>query len=179
MHESRPTYSTLLWEILISSRIAPVCIVGNVTKSFLQIELHEEDRDAFRFIYKLTDEPEKKFRFKRLPFGGESSPFVLEGVLQHHLEKTQGDEKVKQDLVHNTYVDNVMRLTPNKADAEKFKVESSKIMEEGKFPLGKWEYNIKTLNDNDKVERKLLAILWNKCDDTNAIEVELKEAETD
>jgi len=107
--------------------------------------LHEEDRDTFRFIYKLTDEPEKKFRFKRLPFGGESSPFVLGGVLQHHLEKTEGDEKVKQDLVHNTYVDNVMGLTPNKADAEKFKVESSKIMEKGKFPFGKWESNIKTM----------------------------------
>ena len=90
-----PPTQPLLWDILIRSRIAPVCIVGDVTKAFLQIELHEEDRGAFRFIYKLTDEPEKKFRFKRLPFGGESSPFVLGGVLQHHLEKTEGDEKVK------------------------------------------------------------------------------------
>ena len=65
-----PPTQPLLWDILIRSRIAPVCIVGDVTKAFLQIEFHEEDRDAFRFIYKLTDEPEKKFRFKRLPFGG-------------------------------------------------------------------------------------------------------------
>ena len=84
--------------------------------------------------------------------------FLLGGVLQHHSEKTEGDETVKQDLVHNTYLDNVMGLTPNEADAEKFKVESSKIMEKGKFPLGKWESNIKTLNDNDKVETKLLGI---------------------
>ena len=51
-------------------------------------------------------------------------------------------------------------------------------MEKGKFPLGKWESNIKTLNDNDKLETKLLGILWNKCDDTYIIEVELKEVET-
>ena len=57
-----------------------------------------------------------------------------------------------------------MGLTPNKADVEKFKVESSKIMEKWKLPFGKWESNIKPLNDNDKVETKLLGILWNKCD---------------
>ena len=144
----------------------------------MQIGLHEEDRDVFRFIYKRPDEPEKKFRFRRLSFGGESSPFVLGGALQHHLEKSEGDEKIKQDLRENTYVDNVMGLVPSKADAEEFKVESSKIMEKRKFPLGKWESNIKALNYNDKVEKKLLGILWNKCDDTYAIEVELKEVET-
>ena len=34
------------------------------------------------------------------------------------------------------------------------------------------------MNGNDKVEAKLLGILWNKYDDTYAIEVELKEVET-
>ena len=131
-----PPTQPLLWDIVIRSRTTPACIVGDVTKAFLQIELHEEDRDAFRFIYKLTDEPEKKFRFKRVLFGRESSPFVLGGVLQHYLEKAEGDDKVKQDLVHNTYMNNVIGLTPNKADAGKFKVESSKIMEKGKFSLG-------------------------------------------
>ena len=173
-----PPIQPLFSDILIRSRIAPVCIVGDVPKAFLQIELHEEDRDAFSFIYKLTDEPEKKFRFKRLSFRGESSPLVLGGVLQNHLEKTEGDEKIKLDLMHNTYVDNLLGLTPKEADAEKFKVESSKIIEKGEFPLGKWESNIKILNDNDKVETKLLGILCNKCDVSYAIEIELKEVET-
>ena len=173
-----PPTQPLLWDIVIRSRTAPACIVGDVTKAFLQIELHEEDRDAFRFIYKLTDEPEKKFRFKRLPFGRESSPFVFGGVLQHYLDKAEEDEKVKQDSVHNTYMDKIMGLAPKKANAEKFKVEPSKIMEKGKFPLGKWESNIKTLNDSEKVETKLLGILLNICDDTYAVEVKLKEVET-
>ena len=132
-----PPTQPLLWDILIRSRMAPVCIVGDVTKAFLQIELHEEDRDAFRFIYRLRNEPERKFRFRRLPFGGESSPFVLGGVLQYHLEMAEGDEKVKQDLKDNTYVDNVMGLVSNEVEAEKFKGESTEIMEKGKFPLGK------------------------------------------
>ena len=102
--------------------MAPVCIVGDVTKVFLQIDLHEDDKDAFRFIYRLRNEPEMKFRFRRLPFGGESSPFALGGVLQNHLEMAEGDEKVKQDLKDNTCVDNVMGLVSSKVETEKFKV---------------------------------------------------------
>ena len=90
----------------------------------------------------------------------------------------EGDEKVKQDLKDNTYVDNVMGLVSSKVEAEKFKVESTEIMAKGKFPLGKWESNINVLNDNDKVETKLLGILWNKCDDVYAVEIEVRELET-
>ena len=30
----------LLWDILIRPRVAPVCVVGDITKAFLQVELH-------------------------------------------------------------------------------------------------------------------------------------------
>ena len=46
-----PAAQPLLWDILIRSRMAPVCIVGDVIKAFLQIKLHEDDRRAFRFIH--------------------------------------------------------------------------------------------------------------------------------
>ena len=91
---------------------------------------------------------------------------------------TEGDEKVKHDLKDNIYVNNVMGLDSSEVEAEKFKVGSTKIMAKGKFPLGKWECNINVLNDNDKVETKLLGILWNKCDDIYAVEIEMKEIET-
>ena len=63
----------LLWDMFIRSRMAPVCIVGDVTKAVLQIRLLEDDSYDFRFIYGLRNEPERKFRFRRLPIGGESS----------------------------------------------------------------------------------------------------------
>ena len=71
-----------------------------------------------------------------------------------------------------------MGLVSCEVEAEKFKVESTEIMAKGKFPLGKWESNIYVLNDNDKVETKLLRILWNKCGDIYAVETEVKELET-
>ena len=82
----------LLWDILIRSRVAPVCVAGDITKAFLQVELHTEDRNAFRFLYRSEDGVETHYRFCRLPFGGESSPFVLGCILQHHIETVGGDE---------------------------------------------------------------------------------------
>ena len=90
----------------------------------------------------------------------------------------EGDEKVKQDLKDNTLVDNVMDLVSSEVEAEKFKVESTEIMANinRKFPIGNWESNINVLNDNEiLVETKLLGILWNKCDDIYAVEIEVKE----
>ena len=167
-----PTLQPLLWDIMIRSRMAPVCVVGDVTKAFLQIEVHPDDRDAFRFLYRTENGDEVHLRFCRLPFGGESSPFVLDGVLQHHLQTVGGNDTVKKQLKENTYVDNVMGLVNNEEQAVQFKEEAIRIMEKGQFPLAKWESNIQLLDENsEKVDTKLLGINWNKQRDTYAVDV--------
>ena len=71
-----PITQPLLWDILIRSRMAPVCITGDVTKAFLQVEIDECDRDAFRFLYKNKQGQEKGYRFCRVPFGGKVRLFA-------------------------------------------------------------------------------------------------------
>jgi len=93
-----PQTQPYLWDILIRSRLAPGCILRDVEKAFLQVELDKSDRDAFRFIYKPRHSPEKHYRFCRIPFGGETSPFMLGGVVKYHLETSEGDESVKESL---------------------------------------------------------------------------------
>jgi len=78
--------------------MAPVCFVGDKENAFLQVELDKSDRDAFRFIYEPRNSTEKHYRFCRVPFGGESSPFMLGGVVKYHLETSEGDESVKESL---------------------------------------------------------------------------------
>ena len=106
-----------LWDILIRSRLVPVRIVGDVEKAFLQIELDKGDRAAFRFIYKLWNSPVKNYRFCRVQFGGESSLFMLGGVVKYHLETSEGEESVKEALKENAYVDNVMGLVSTEEEA--------------------------------------------------------------
>ena len=59
---------------------------GGVEKAFLQVELDKSDRDAFRYICKPRNSTEKHYRFGKVPFGGESSPFMLGGVVKYHLD---------------------------------------------------------------------------------------------
>ena len=72
-----------------------MCIVGDVEKAFLQVALDATDRDAFRVINKIRNSPEKHYRLCRVPFGGESSPFMLGGVVKYHLE-TSGRKAEKR-----------------------------------------------------------------------------------
>ena len=168
-----------LWGILIRSRMAPLCMVSDVEKAFLQIELDKGDRDTFRFIYKPRNSPEKHNRFCRVPFGGESSPFMLGGVVKYHLESSEGEESVKEALKDNTYVENVMGLVSTEVETKEFKGKVTEIMSKGKFPLEKWESNIEVLNDDkERVKAKLVGVSWNKKDDTFAVEIEINMTAT-
>ena len=96
-----PPTQPYLWSIFIRSRLTPVCIVGDMEKAFLQVELEGSNREAFRFIYKPRNIPEQHYRFYRVPFGGESFPFMLGGVFKYHLETSERDGSVKEKLKEN------------------------------------------------------------------------------
>ena len=64
-----------------------------------------------------------------MPFGGESSPFVLGCILEHRIETVSGNGNVKEQLKLNTYVDNVMGLIANEHQGKQFREEAVKIME--------------------------------------------------
>ena len=152
---------------------------GGVKKAFLQVELDKSDRDAFRFIYKPRNSTEKHYRFCRVLFGGESSPFMLGGVVKHHLETSDGDESVRESLKENTYVDNVMGLVFTEEEAKDFKSKATEIMSKGKLSFGKWKSNIEALNDDkERAKTKLLGVGWNQEDDTFAVEIEINETAT-
>ena len=75
---------------------------------------------------------------------------LIKGASHDLIETVSGDENVKEQLKLNTYVDNVMGLVANKHQGKQFREEAVKIMEKGKFPLTKWESNLKLLNDDDQ-----------------------------
>ena len=75
----------------------------------MQIGVREEDRDVFRFLFNINGQ-EQHLRFTRVPFGGESSPFLLGATLNYHYDQ-QGEESQEtvRALRNNTYVDNLMQ----------------------------------------------------------------------
>ncbi|XP_046862794.1 uncharacterized protein LOC124456378 [Xenia sp. Carnegie-2017] len=82
-----PPLQNKLWSVLVHHRSFPVVLCGDIEKAFLQIRIREQERDALRFHWKSDSQPEPlTYRFTRVVFGLTCSPFLLGGVLEHHLE---------------------------------------------------------------------------------------------
>ena len=132
-----PPLQPLLWDILVRARMSPYLLIGDIEKAFLQIGLSEEDRNAFRFLFNINGR-EEQFRFARIPFGAEASPFMFGATLEHHYDK-QSDavSETVNILRENTYVDNLMMTGTQVEDLQKFKTEATEVLESGNFPVHK------------------------------------------
>ena len=147
-------------------------VLADIQKAFLQIEVKEEDRISFRFLYNVNG-VEKHLRFARVLFGAEASPFVLGATLQHHLNQQPAEFQYTVDaLKKNTYVDNLMHGGEDVEDLVKFKEESSTILESGKFPVHKWESNVAALeNEGMPNPTKFMGHKWEKHEETLEVTV--------
>ena len=80
-----PSLQPLLWDILIRARMFTHIVLEDIQKAFLQIGVREQDKDAFRFLFNINGK-EQHLRFTRVPFAGESSPFLLGATLNYHYD---------------------------------------------------------------------------------------------
>ena len=80
-----PPLQPLLWDIMVRARMSTNLLLGDIEEAFLQIGVKEQDRDAVRFLFNVKGE-DRHLRFMRVPFGVETSPFVLGATLQNHLQ---------------------------------------------------------------------------------------------
>ena len=167
-----PPLQPLLWDILVRARMSTHLLLADIKKAFLQISLREQDRDAFRFLFNMNGK-EEHLRFTRVPFGAESSPFLLGATLQYHYDKQPAElTATVESLRENTYVDNLMKTGSDVEELQVFKQEATNVLKEAKFPVHKWESNVKTLESADVPNpSKILGHTWNKDGDTLEITV--------
>ncbi|KAK6760888.1 hypothetical protein RB195_022090 [Necator americanus] len=101
LHQS-PVILPSLVDILNRFRIGNIAIVSDVEKAFLQVHLQAIDRNATRCIWvKDIDKPLNRanivtYRFTRVTFGLNCSPFLLGATIKQHLERTHnfGDREI-------------------------------------------------------------------------------------
>ena len=75
--------------------------------------------------------------------------------------------KTVRALKENTYVDNLMQMGANDEELMRFKEESTTILESARFPVHKWESNVKFLESEGMPNpSKILGDTWNKDNDT-------------
>ena len=126
-----------LCSILVRFRVHKFGLTTDIEKAFLHVQLHNDDQDFTRFLWLLNpDNPESKFevyRFKVVPFGSASLPFMLNATLHLHL-KSQNLE-IADDMLQNIYVNNVISKGTTEESVIQYFRKARAIMSEANFNL--------------------------------------------
>ncbi|XP_031337212.1 uncharacterized protein LOC116166396 [Photinus pyralis] len=167
----------LIPAILLRFRQQRLGVISDISKAFLQISIHSEDRDFLRFLWYDKENNLKVFRHRRVVFGITSSPFLLGASLEYHLSKfvKEYDSKyafakeTAKKLSNSFYVDNCVTSVSNERELETFIKEAIIIMTEGKFDLRGWEYTHQVQEDASNAYAVVLGVKWDKLNDTLSI----------
>ena len=140
-----PPLQNKLWAVLVRARFHPVALTGDIKQAFLQVRIREEDRDAMRFhwITDLVSRRVEVLRFTRALFGLAPSPFLLGGVIKHHLEACRAtfSDLVRQ-IEKSLYVDDLISGGPSVQAALEVKAGATNLLGQASFKLHKWHSNV-------------------------------------
>uniref|UniRef100_A0A183C5R8 CCHC-type domain-containing protein n=1 Tax=Globodera pallida TaxID=36090 RepID=A0A183C5R8_GLOPA len=100
--------------VLLRMRLPKYLCMSDVAKAFLQLSLRESDRDVTRFLWMKTIETPPDgdnlvaYRFRRVPFGVVSSPFLLIATIHHHLNSYAKNQDLCNEIKASLYMDNIL-----------------------------------------------------------------------
>ena len=135
---SGPALQNRLCDILMQQRDYPVVLAGDIKKAFVQIPIHESERDALRFHWRPSHLLEETYRFTRVLVGLASPPFLLRGVLECHLDAWA--KKYPQETEHLRRTFYVKELLSGGQDVQQARTRKeipTEIMNDASFELHK------------------------------------------
>ena len=126
-----PPLLNQLWSVIARNRFHAVVVAGDLQKAFLQVRVREAERDALRFhwIVDLQSKEIETLRFTRVVFGLAPSPFLLNGVIQQHLDsmKSRYPESVLE-VRNSLYVDDLISGGSTVQEAKELKCDAVEIL---------------------------------------------------
>ncbi|GFW41652.1 integrase catalytic domain-containing protein [Trichonephila clavipes] len=184
-----------IFHLIISFHLTTIAITADIERAFLQISLRDEDRDAVRFLFpdirsNQTD-PYKfqVYRFKRVMFGVNVSPFLLSATIKHDIENYREQYPAATEMLDTClYVDDVISGADDISQALKVSKDAETIMKNVSMKLRKWNSSDQTLmktwkkegfethprhpDDSSKIpSSKVLGIPWDVVHDYFTIDV--------
>lgn len=158
--------------VLLRARQYRHLLIADIEKAFLQIGLHQKDRDATRFLWvRDTNRPVDSsnlevYRYTRVLFGISSSPFLLAAVVRHHLE--QYNTTLSRTIQQNMYVDNVVLGFNSIEEGEEMYQDSKILFQDALMNLRNYTSDavqlrrrIPEINRYPQEEISLLGLKWN------------------
>lgn len=145
-----PPLTPHIVNILLRFRMWKVALVGDIAKAFLMIEVDPADRDVLRFLWVKDVNAEAPeiivLRFNRVVFGVNSSPYLLNVVIQHHINSFQElDPQFVSKLSQSFYVDDLVTGANTEKEALSLYCNARERMKMGGFVLRKWKTNSEML----------------------------------
>ena len=141
-----PNLTPLLFDILVRFRENNIALVGDIEKAFLNVGVHATDRDCLRFLW--VENPHENdlklvvYRFARVVFGVNASPFLLNAVIRNHVTKFQDiDPEFVKKMLNSFFVDDLCTGAKTVQEAISLFDKSKTRMLEGGFNLRKWKSN--------------------------------------
>ncbi|GFX78354.1 DUF1758 domain-containing protein [Trichonephila clavipes] len=129
-------------DLLISFRSNKIAVLADVEKAFLQISLAPKDRDVVRFLIDDGENGVQVYRFNRVLFGVNASPFLLAATIKTHIGKyMERYPDTVRTLDHCFYVDDLVTGEDDAKSAFDLSSKAAKIMSEAGMNLRKWISN--------------------------------------
>ncbi|CAO4386231.1 unnamed protein product [Caenorhabditis nigoni] len=179
-----------LTEMLVRFRSGQTVILSDVEKAFLQVHLHEEDRDVTRVLWlkdyrkPVTEDNIVAYRFTRVIFGLNVSPYLLGATIEHHLQN-HTESELAEEISKNLYVDNLILTTDGDV------VEATKLYRNSKNTFNEMQMNLREFLSNsaefnrmvDEKDRakesntKVLGVKWSAENDKLEFGINVTESE--
>ncbi|XP_055924458.1 uncharacterized protein LOC129956555 [Argiope bruennichi] len=169
-----------IFDLLISFRLNKIAILADMEKAFLQISLTPKDKDAVRFLVANSENDVQVYRFNRVLFGVNSSPFLLAATIKTHIEKYKEQYPATVRTLDSCfYVDDLVAGEDDVSSAFDLSNTAAKIMDDAGMNLRKWISNdcdlmkqwqtehFDHLNINDFVNQphRVLGLSWSPQND--------------
>ena len=147
-----PSLNPLLFDILVRFRENSVTLVGDIEKAFLNVSVDVKDCDCLRFLW-VDDVRDSKssvtvYRFCRVVFGLNASPFLLNGTIRHHLATfAEVDPEFVRKMVESFCIDDLVSGESTTDKAYNLYSKAKVRMANGGFNLRKWKTNCPKLKE--------------------------------
>ncbi|UYV84726.1 hypothetical protein LAZ67_X003222 [Cordylochernes scorpioides] len=166
--EKGPNLLERIPEMMIRFRENKLGVTADIRKAFQMVAIEESERNYLRFLWweKESDRELIAYRHKRLVFGLNCSPFVLNAVIEYHLQSIRGPlVQWAKILAQSFYMDNCITSLETKQEVQEFQKAAIEIMDRAKMDLREWEYSLEE-NPEKGTCTKILGVVWNKMEDS-------------
>ncbi|XP_011407795.1 PREDICTED: uncharacterized protein LOC105311847 [Amphimedon queenslandica] len=138
-----PRFNQMILGILLRFRFHRHAFTADIEKAFLMVSVARKDRDVLRFLWIRNPDEEppvtQVLRYARVVFGVNSSPFLLNATIRHHVEHYRdSDPLVVKSLLESIYVDDIIGGADTEEGVWKLYCDYKRILSEGGFNLRKY-----------------------------------------